>query len=89
MLSLPTISLDLAPHLLLKSGNINTIGFFYTETGNRVCHRVSFECGESDTSSQKTTFLEINKPLNPHSTTRIAMNPRDVQPGDDTALVVS
>ena len=86
MSSEPTNSLDLAPYLLLKSGKINTIGFFHTETGNKGCRRGNFECGASDTSSQKSTFLQINLPLNPHSATCIPMNPRYVQQRDDTEI---
>ena len=86
MASLPTISLDLPPHLLLKSGKINTIGFFQTKTGNKGCRCGNFECGESDTSSQKSTFLQSHIRYNPHSATCIAMNPQYVQQRDDTEI---
>jgi len=89
MSSLPTISLDLTVELLLKSGKINTIDFFHTETGNKGCHRGNFECGAIDISSKKPTFLQSQIRLNPHSAMCNAKNPRDVQQRDDTALVVS
>jgi len=89
MMSLSTNSLDLSVKLLLKSGKINTIDFFHTETGNKGCHRCNFECGTIDISSKKPTFLQSQIRLNPHSAICISVNPLDVQQRDDTALLVS
>ena len=86
MSSLPTISLDLPPQLLLKSGKINTIGFFQTKTENKGCRRGNVECGESDTSSQKSIFLQSHIRFNPHSATCIAMKLQYVQQRDDTEI---
>jgi hypothetical protein len=79
MATLRTISLDLSSNLLLKSDKISVIGFFHTKTENVDAVGAIFECGESDPTSQKSSFLQSHMRFNPHSAISIAMNPRYVQ----------
>jgi len=89
MLSWPTFLLDARPYLLIKSGKNSNISFVSARIRNNGCLRCYFEYGAGDISDQKSTFVQSRPPLNPHSAKCSAMNPRYVQPGDDTELVVS
>ena len=89
MLSWPTFLLDARRCLLIKSGKNSNISFLPARIRNRGCLLCNFEYGAGDISLLKPTFLQNRLALNPHSTKCIAMNPRYVQPGDDTDLVVS
>jgi hypothetical protein len=89
MFSWPTFVLDDRPFLLLKSRKNSNISFFSARIRNKGCLRCNFEYGAGDISLLKSTFLQNRLPLNLHSAKYIAMNPRYVQPRDDTELVVS
>ncbi len=89
MFSWPMFLLDARPCLLLKSCENSNISFLYARIRNKGCLRCNFEYGVGDISLLKSTFLQNRLPLNPHSAKCIAINPRYVQPRDDTELVVS
>ncbi len=89
MMSWSMLVLDTCPSLLLKSRKNSNISFLSARIRNKGCLRCNFEYGAGDISLLKPTFLLNRLPLNPHSAKCIAMNPRYVQPGDDTDLVVS
>ena len=84
-----TFVLDARPYLLIKSRKNSNISFLSEQIGNKGCLRCNFEYGAGDISLLKSTFLSNRMPLNPHSAKCSVMNPRYVQPGDDTELVVS
>ena len=89
MLSWPTFLLDARAYLLLKLRYNNNIGFFRTKMCAKKWLHSNYVSGAGSVSDQQPTFLQSRPPLNPHSSQCIAMNPRYVQPGDDTELVVS
>jgi len=89
MLSWKSFLLDACPYLLIKSGKNSNISFVSERIRNKGCLRCNFEYGAGDISLLKSTFVQNRMPLNPHSAKCSAMNPRYVQPGDDTELVVS
>ena len=84
-----TFLLDACPYLLLKSHKNSNISFLSARIRNKECLRCNFEYGAGDISLLRSTFLPNRMPSNPHSAKCIAMNPRYVQPRDDTDLVVS
>jgi hypothetical protein len=84
-----TFILDAGPFLLLKLRNNNNISLFLTKINAKQWLHCNYESGASGVSDQQSTFVQSRSPLNPHSAKSIAINPRYVQPGDDTALVVS
>ena len=89
MFSRPPFLLDARPYLLIKSGKNSNISFLSEQIRNKGCLRRNFEYGAGDISLLKSTFLQNRMPLNPHNAKCLAMNPRYVQPRDDTDLVVS
>jgi len=86
MFSWPTCLLDARPYLLLKSHKNSNISFLSARIRNKGCLRCNFEYGAGDISLLKSIFLQDRMPLNPHSAKCIAMNPRYVQPRDDTEI---
>ncbi len=84
-----TFLLDASPYLLLKLCNNNNIGFFFTKMSAKQWLHCNYASGAGGVSDQQAAFVQSRPSLNPHSAKSIAMNPRYVQPGDDTALVVS
>ncbi len=89
MFSRPPFLLDARPYLLIKSGQNSNISFLSARIRNRGCLRCNFDYGPGDISLLKSTIVRNRMPLNPHSAKCSVMNPRYVQPGDDTELVVS
>ncbi len=89
MSSLPTFLLDACPYLLLKLRNKNNIGFYLTKMNAKQWLHCKYVSGAGGVSDQQAAFVQSRPSLNPHSAKSIAMNPRYVQPGDDTELVVS
>jgi len=86
MFSWPAFLLDARPYLLLKSHKNSNISFLSARIRNKGCLRCNFEYGAGDISLLKSIFLQDRMPLNPHSAKCIAMNPRYVQPRDDTEI---
>ena len=89
MSSLPMFLLDVSAYLLLKTWENNNLGSFHSKFSGSGCLDGNDSYGATGISFQNTTFPLNQTDLNPHRATCIAMNPRDVQPGDDAALVVS
>ena len=89
MSSQPTFLLDVTPYLLLKTWENNNLNSFHSKIIGKGCLSCNDSYGATGISFRNSTFPENQTDLNPHRATCIAINPRDVQPGDDTALVVS
>ena len=89
MSSLPTFLLDVTPYLLLKTWENNNLSSFRAKISGTGCLCSNDGYGATGISFRNSTFPGNQTDFNPHRSTCIAMNPRDVQPGDDTALVVS
>jgi hypothetical protein len=85
----PVFLLDACPDQLLKLHNNNNLGFFRKKISAKTRLDVSYVSGADGISLLKSTFARNRMLLNPHSAKCSAMNPRYVQPGDDTELVVS
>jgi hypothetical protein len=86
MFSWPTFLLDACPYLLLKFRNNNNIGFYLTKTNAKQWLHFKYVSGAGGVSDQQAAFVQSRPSLNPHSAKSIAMNPRYVQPGDDTEI---
>ena len=89
MSSLPTFLLDVTAYLLLKTCENNNLSSFHLKISGTGCLGSSDSYGATGIYFRNSTFPQNQTDFNPHRATCIAMNPRDVQPGDDTALVVS
>ncbi len=89
MSSLPTFFLDVTPYLLLKTWENNNLSSFLSKIIGKGCLGCNDSYGATGISFRNSAFPGNQTDFNPHRATCIAMNPRDVQPGDDTALVVS
>jgi len=76
MLLWPRFVLDPRPYLLLKLRNNSNIGFYLTKMSVKPWLLCNYVTGVDGVSDQQTAFLQSQIPLNPHSTTSIAMNPR-------------
>ena len=88
MLSLPTFILDVPPDLLLNTRKNSNRTFFHIKTEAKRWPRRYFNHGETGISLKKPAFAQHRTRLNPHSAIAILSNPRFVQQGDDTTLVV-
>ncbi len=85
----PMFLLDVYAHLLLKPRKKNNLSAFDSKISGTGCLGCNDSYGATGIFFRNKTFPENQTDLNPHRANCIAMNPRDVQPGDDTALVIS
>ncbi len=89
MSSMPTFLLDVTAYLLLKTWEYYSLSSFRAKITGTGCLGGNDRYGATGIYFRNSAFPENQTDSNPHRENCIAMNPRDVQPGDDTALVVS
>ena len=89
MSSLLMFLLDVTAYLLVKTWENNNSSAFHSKNFSKGCLGCNDSYGATGISFRNSAFPGNQTDFNPHRASCSAMNPRDVQQGDDAALVAS